>query len=372
VSGTSASVLLLDPAGTVVRDPLMYDHAAPAAAVDLIRRYAPSGHTTLSPTSTLAKLLQWHLERPVRDGPLLCHQADFLAAQLLGHPEQCLSDWNNALKLGYDVRGLEYPPWLLRLLEDAGVRVILPNVTRPGGPLGAAAPSLVARFGLADGCMVAAGTTDSVAAFIASRASRPGQAVTSLGSTLAIKILSTTPVDDAAFGVYSHRLGDMWLVGGASNVGCAVLRQQGFTGDELRNLSALIDPTVDPQLDYYPLTKVGERFPINDPSKEPILDPRPASRQEFLHGLLHGIARVEAAGYARLHALGGTPVTQVLTAGGGSVNPTWGAIRQRLIGVPVATADHTEAAYGVALLALDAAYLFPPHHGVSTHSCGVF
>lgn len=43
-------------------------------------------------------------------------------------------------KLGYDVRGLEYPPWLLHLLEDAGVRVILPNVTRPdrGRPWGCA------------------------------------------------------------------------------------------------------------------------------------------------------------------------------------------------------------------------------------------
>ena len=57
-----------------------------------------------------------------------------------------------------------------------------------------------------------AGTTDSIAAFLASGASKAGQAVTSLGSTLAIKMLSTTPVEDNKRGIYSHRLGSQWLV----------------------------------------------------------------------------------------------------------------------------------------------------------------
>ena len=74
--------------------------------------------------------------------------------------------------------------------------------------------------------MVVGGTTDSIAAFLAAGARETGDAVTSLGSTLAIKLLSDTFADDAARGVYSHRLGDRWLVGGASNAGCAVLREQ--------------------------------------------------------------------------------------------------------------------------------------------------
>lgn len=36
--------------------------------------------------------------------------------------------------------------------------------------------------------------------------------VTSLGSTMAVKLLSTERVDDARFGIYSHRLNDTWLV----------------------------------------------------------------------------------------------------------------------------------------------------------------
>jgi hypothetical protein len=54
---------------------------------------------------------------------------------------------------------------------------------------------------------------DSIAAFFASGLTEPGEAVTSLGSTMAIKMISTTRVDEAAYGIYSHRLRDSWLVG---------------------------------------------------------------------------------------------------------------------------------------------------------------
>lgn len=46
------------------------------------------------------------------------------------------------------------------------------------------------RFGLPSSCQVVAGTTDSIAAFIAANTTEPGHAVTSLGSTLAVKMLS--------------------------------------------------------------------------------------------------------------------------------------------------------------------------------------
>uniref|UniRef100_A0A0E0AIN6 Uncharacterized protein n=1 Tax=Oryza glumipatula TaxID=40148 RepID=A0A0E0AIN6_9ORYZ len=117
--------------------------------------------------------------------------------------------------------------------------------------------------------------------------------VTSLGSTLAIKLLSNARVDDARFGVYSHRLDDMWLVGGASNTGGAVLRQL-FTDDQLVALSHEIDPSVPSLLDYYPLPKRGERFPVSDPNMMPRLQPRPESDTAYLHGILESIARIEA------------------------------------------------------------------------------
>jgi hypothetical protein len=90
---------------------------------------------------------------------------------------------------------------------------------------------------------------------------------------------SEKPVEDSTRGIYSHRLGDRWLVGGASNVGCAVLRQEEFSDDELKDLSCKIDPLVDSPLKYYPLSKMGERFPKCDPKKKPILAPKPLNKE---------------------------------------------------------------------------------------------
>lgn len=89
-----------------------------------------------------------------------------------------------------------------------------------------------------------------------------------MGSTLAIKLLSTKRVEDARFGVYSHRLDDKWLVGGASNTGGAVLRKI-FTDEQLEKLSEEINPAEASVLDYYPLQSIGERFPVADPNMKP-------------------------------------------------------------------------------------------------------
>jgi len=72
-------------------------------------------------------------------------------------------------------------------------------------------------------------------------------------------------------------------VGGASNTGGAVLRKF-FTNEQLLQLSAQIDPSQASGLDYYPLTKAGERFPVNDPLLQPRLEPRPSDDAVFLQG----------------------------------------------------------------------------------------
>lgn len=82
------------------------------------------------------------------------------------------------------------------------------RVFAPSAPVAAITADVASKTGLPSGCMVCAGTTDSIAAFVAAGVSKPGEAVTSLGSTLAVKLLSEQRVDDAAYGVYSHRLGE--------------------------------------------------------------------------------------------------------------------------------------------------------------------
>lgn len=307
---------------------------------------APPNHTVLSATSSLAKLL-WFLQNtkgPI-DNSYFLHQADWLAFLL--HRQLGISDYHNALKLGYDVENLSYPQWL----ETLPCPIQLPHVVPPGTPIAEVSSDTANQLGLRKNCWVCAGTTDSIAAFIASGAQSPGEAVTSLGSTLVLKLLSRTRVEDARYGIYSHRLGDLWLTGGASNTGGAVLRHF-FSDSQLEQLSCQINAATESPLDYYPLLNVGDRFPINDPHLSPRLEPQPGNPVDFLHGLLESLARIEARGYQLLQQMGATPLIGVYTSGGGAKNPTWAVIRGRHLTVPILPPQHTAAAYGTALLAM--------------------
>jgi D-ribulokinase len=360
LDGTSSTVMLCDTDGVPVCEPILYSDARGAAVTERLRAIAPPNHTVLSATSSLAKLLWWQEFREETAPTFFLHQADWLAFLL--HGKLGISDYHNALKLGFDVGTLCYPDWLIWGIAGAATPE-LPQVVAPGTPVGEVKVELGDRFGFPRHCTVYAGTTDSIAAFLASGVNSPGEAVTSLGSTLAVKLLSHTRVDDARYGIYSHRFsnifspscegvagGDLWLVGGASNTGGAVLRHF-FTDAELRTYSTQIDPEKESLLDYYPLLQKGDRFPINDPNLPPRLEPRPTDSVEFLHGLLESIARIEARGYQLLQELGATPLTKVYTAGGGAKNLVWSAIRKRYLKVPVEMPVQTAAAYGAALLA---------------------
>ncbi|CAN1125216.1 D-ribulose kinase [Linum perenne] len=358
IDGTSATTIIVDSnTGEPLWRPFLYNESC-SDALPVVKSIAPANHTVCSGSSTLCKLVSWwnindsSTEKPA----LLLHQADWLLWLL--HGKIGVTDYNNALKVGYDPELESYPPWLL----NQPYSQLLPSVTAPGTCIGYLKDEIRTKFGFPGDCVACAGTTDSIAAFLAAGATEPGKAVTSLGSTLAIKLLSNRRIEDARFGVYSHRLDDKWLVGGASNTGGAVLRQL-FTDEELSKLSEEINPMEPCTLDYYPLIASGERFPVADPDMAPRLHPRPESDVEYLHGILESIARIEVAvasrgetcwgkAYKVLKELGASEVEQVFTAGGGAKNNKWMQIRERVIGVPVTRAMHTEAAYGAALLAL--------------------
>lgn len=343
IDGTAATMLLHAPDGQALGVPLRYDDARAEAAAARIAKVAPHGHIAATATSALAKAL-WLAEHATNPTAAVVDQAAWLAGQLTG---RCgVTDYHNALKLGFHPATLCYPDWMQALNIDP----LLPRVVAPGTPLGKVLPEMAIRLGLPGDLEIRAGTTDSIAAFMAAGVHRPGEAVTSLGSTIALKLLSEHRVASADFGVYSHRYGSRWLAGGASNSGGAVLRQF-FDDATLDDLSARIDTTRASELDYYPLPRAGERFPLCDPAMVPRMTPRPADDVQFLQGLLEGMARIEARGYALLVELGATPLTAVFSAGGGAKNVAWQEIRKRSLGVPVRPADHVEAAYGAALLA---------------------
>jgi xylulokinase len=355
IDGTSSTVLLCDVAGQVLGEPLLYNDDRGKIGLEQVRSIAPAAHSVISATSSFTKLL-WYAQQPYfAQAQYFLHQADWLASLL--HGQLGISDYHNALKLGYDVVNLEYPGWL----QTTPFFPLLPQILTPGQPIATLLPDVSQQLGLSADCLVCAGTTDSIAAFAAAGANQPGQAVTSLGSTLVLKLLSEQPIDQAQYGIYSHRWGDLWLVGGASNTGGAVLRHF-FSDQELADLSKSIDPQQPTDLDYYPLLRSGERFPVNDPELTPRVTPRPTQDAEFLAGLLTGVARIEAQGYQLLQKLGAHPLTAVYSAGGGAKNLVWQQIRQRQLQVPMLTAINQDAAYGTALIAQQGINFTGKHH----------
>ncbi len=344
IDGTSATLLLCDRDGTPLTPALMYNDARSTVEAELIRLAAPADSPAHGVSSSLAKLL--HLRKKLSRRPYLAlHQSDWLTGMLTG--KFGFSDENNALKLGYDPVLRRWPDWLDRL--DVQVEH-LPHVVAAGLMVGTLRRKLRERWNLPDGVAVVAGTTDSTAGFIATGAKTPGTAVTSLGSTLVIKILCNHPVFMARRGVYSHRLGNRWLVGGASNAGGATLLRF-FDRCDIHRYTRLMQPQQATGLDYYPLPAVGERFPVRNPSMRPRLEPRPASDAVFFQGILEGLAAIEQQGYLLLAELGAPYPNKVLTVGGGASNPGWMSMRQQRLAVPVTKAARHEAAYGAALLA---------------------
>ena len=350
VDGTSGTVLLCDDAGQPLSPALMYDDKRAEAQADFLQQYAPKNSVVLNPTSGLAKIL-WLLEHHKPEGNFhIVHQADWIAGLLCRRFD--FSDFNNALKTGFDPVNKIWPLWLLDLFKELTINpTSLPNVVSPGSSVANIHPHVASDTGLPIDVEIIAGTTDSTAAFMASNATETGQAVTSLGSTLVLKVISDIEINDPKHGVYSQPYGQHWLVGGASNSGGAVLNYY-FNNEQMLKLTKQLKPGAHTNLNYYPLLKTGERFPINDPDLAPRITPKVDNDALFFQGLLEGIAEIEHNGYRLLEQLGAPYPTSVQTAGGGAINKAWQQIREHKLGVPVTVASHTEAAYGAALLAL--------------------
>ena len=345
VDGTSGTLLLTDAKGVPVTPALMYNDARAVAEADNLLTLADPKCGAHGASSSLAKLLWLKNKGLDRKAAHALHQADWIVGMLTGRFGH--SDYNNCLKLGYDAEALHWPDWLRSLGIN---QKLLPEGHKPGDDIGSLSPDMAKTFGLRADVRVLAGTTDGVASFLAAGATKPGDGVTALGSTLVLKLLSDKPVFSAEHGVYSHRLLNRWLVGGASNSGGAVLLQY-FKIEQMREMTPQLDPTLLTGLEYYPLPGIGERFPINDPGMQPILEPLPGDSITFFQGMLEGIAGIEAHGYQLLHKLGAPKVGEIRTTGGGAQNPAWTQIRERILGTPIKPARSSLCAFGTALLA---------------------
>jgi sugar (pentulose or hexulose) kinase len=342
VDATSGTVLPVDNHNRPLAPARMYDDADTRGLAAQIKTLAPRESAAHGATSPAARALEWTKLPRLH---CIIHQADWINGCLGAKDWQ--TDENNALKTGYDPVRRTWPDWLRALGLSPG---ILPEVVPAGTPIGRVSGQAAIALGIPEGITIAAGTTDGCATFLASGATEPGEASTALGSTIVLKLLCDRPIFAPELGIYSHRIGDTWLAGGASNCGGKTLLQF-FTPDQLASLEPSLHPSKPTGADFYPLPSVGERFPVSDPKLAPRLTPRPAHDAQFLQGIYEAFARVEKTGFAKLAELGGPALRSVRHAGGGSRSAAWMALREKSLGVPLSSAWSEEAAAGAARLA---------------------
>lgn len=349
---TSSSLFLMSQEGIPLTPVQMYYDSCPEMATD-IQPQLNAGSGAQGAQSSLVKALTLKHSLTDQSTPttdwLVCHQADWLIYQLSG--QLGVSDENNCLKLGYDPVQQCWEQSSLDLIGEAHLPKVFPPATR----IGKLKSNLCQRWKLPHSTQIATGTTDSIAAFLATGSHELGDAVVSLGSTLAFKLLTHRPYFDAEKGIYSHRLWQQWLVGGASNSGGACLLEV-FELEQLKQLAQeqLIQPS--PMPDYYPLPKqrTGERFPIKDSAMRALPIPDNFSNTEYFSTLIHGLVLVEQQAWQLLSEGCEQPIRHLYACGGGNKNPAWAGLRKSVLLLPHSKPFSEQAAVGTAMIALKA------------------
>ena len=340
ISGTSGTLIACNIYGEPLGEAIPYNQACSGNDI-FIKSITPNENHLQSPYSSLAKALK--LIENYGENILLRHQSDWITGWFL-------RDWTygeegNNLKLGWDLIKESWPQNYL----NKSWKKCLPKIIKSGKFIGQINSDIAETFQLNKKLILISGTTDSNAAFLAAGIDKE-EGLTVLGTTIVVKKVVNNPIKEK--GITNHQIFGEWICGGSSNAGCGILSQF-FSDLEIKELSRQINTSQKTSLKLLPLNSKGERFPINDPFLEPILGPRPVSDSLYLHALFEGLARIELKGWEKLYELTGSLPKKIITIGGGSKNPQWRAIRERIINIPIVSCNKTTA-YGTALLAINA------------------
>jgi len=340
ISGTSGTLTAFNLKGEPIGEAIPYDEACNENKILIESLTAGEDHLQ-TPYSSLAKALK--LIDKYGTNILLRHQSDWITGWFL-------KDWThgeegNNLKLGWDLTKESWPEGYL----NTSWKKCLPQIIKSGKILGQVDAGLAESFNLNKKLILISGTTDSNASIIASGLEKDN-GLTVLGTTIVVKKIIDNPIKEK--GITIHRVSGDWICGGASNAGCGILSQF-FSDLEIKELSRQINTSKTTSLNLLPLNSRGERFPINDSSLEPILGPRPVSDALYLHALFEGLANIELKGWEKLREITGSLPKKIITVGGGSKNPHWRKIREKIINIPIVSCEKTTS-FGTALLAINA------------------
>lgn len=340
ISGTSGTLTACKINGVPLGNAIPYNQACNEHKILLELLTSEEEHLR-TPYSSLAKALK--LIDKYGTNILLRHQSDWITGWFL-------KDWThgeegNNLKLGWDLKKESWPKSYL----NTSWQKCLPHIIKSGEKIGQVNFDLAERFNLNKQLILISGTTDSNASLIATGLGKD-DGLTVLGTTIVVKKIIDNPIKEK--GITSHRVNGDWICGGASNAGCGILSKF-FSDFEIKELSRQINPSKNTSLNLLPLNSKGERFPVNNPNLEPILGPRPVSDSLYLHALFEGLAKIELKGWEKLSEITGSLPKKIITLGGGSKNPQWRKIREKIINIPIVSCKKTTS-FGTALLAINA------------------
>ena len=342
VTSTSGTLVCADADGRALAPAIMYNDARARMEAKSLEAVSHGLPYAFAPSFSLPKALWVQCQRPAlyERTRRLCHPADWLVGRLTG---TFMSDYSNALKMGFDLEREDWPQWI-----DASIRDRLPVVVAPGAVVGRVSGVASQETALRSGLTVVAGATDGVAGAVASGLRRVGDYNTALGTTLIFKGLSSTAVRGR--NLYSHKLpGGRWLPGAASNTGAGWIREW-FAGEDPRVLDRRAEALLPSPYVSYPLARQGERFPFADGRMRGFASPD-GDRLARYASCLQGTALLERMAYEVLDRAAGTSGGAVYATGGGSRSDIWMQCRADVCQRPMHRAACPEAAMGAAILA---------------------
>ena len=340
VDGTSGTILPVSKTGGVLGPALMHnDMRAVREAESCAELFGGS----CSPTFALPKALWMNNNCSLPDDCLFFHATDFLNSWLSG-TTLIPTDYTSALKTGVD---LEMETWSKNHLLS---EIQLPPVVAPGKRIGELATSISKRWGLPKKVVLVSGATDSNAAFYASGARGAGDWSSTIGTTIAVKGLSSRKLIDPHCRIYQHKHPDgFWLSGGASNAGGEILRSR-YTGRE-EQVERKAHSIKVGTCQIYPSTRIGERLPFASSTFRPFQSPKELDEPSFYRGCLEGMAYLESMTYSLIQSLG-VEVGEKIYATGGMTKSSLGMqIRADVLQKCLLVPSNPHSAMGAAVLA---------------------
>jgi len=353
VDGTSGTVLPVDKDYKPLRNALMYNDGRSGKEALEVQEAGESVSRKLGyrfkSSFALPKILWVKENQPeiFEKTRYFIHQADFIVGFLTGNYRS--TDYSNALKTGYDLIENRWPDFIE---SDLGIPLrILPEVFSPGDVLGHISRNASEITGLSTRTVVSAGASDGIASALASGIRKSGDYNSTIGTTLVIKGLTDSIINDPEGRLYCHRHPDgFWIPGAASNTG-GICIEHHFPEKNLKEMDRKVNLKKPSGLITYPLTGTGERFPFSRTDARGFIDGEAEDEIQLFTALMEGVGYTERLSFSVMEELGCEKADTVYAAGGAAKSDVWLQIRANILRRRLAVPKVVEAAMGSAVLA---------------------